>query len=59
VFRAEQIHVIRYDDLALNPLDMLVKLASHLRVDGEFFRSIPKEELKNGVSPVREDPGLQ
>jgi arylsulfatase A-like enzyme len=49
VFRPEQIHVILYDDLAHNPLDTLVKLAHHIEVDGEFFCSIPEEELKQPV----------
>jgi hypothetical protein len=49
VFPAEQLHLILYDDLALNPLDTLLQLASHLGVDGEFFRSIPEEQLKEHV----------
>jgi arylsulfatase A-like enzyme len=49
VFPTEQIHLILYDDLALYPLDTLLKLASHLGVEGEFFRSIPEDELKEHV----------
>jgi arylsulfatase A-like enzyme len=49
VFPAEQMHLILYDDLALKPLDTLVKLASHLGIDGEFFRCISEEELKRRV----------
>jgi hypothetical protein len=49
VFPTEQIHLILYDDLALSPLDTLLKLASHLGFEGEFFRSIPEEELKEHV----------
>jgi hypothetical protein len=49
VFPAEQMHLILYDDLALKPLDTLVNLASHLGIDGEFFRCISEEELKRRV----------
>src|SRR6185312_178498 len=54
VFPVEQVQMILYDDLALNPVDTLVKVASHIGVDGGFFRSLPEEELER---PVFSGPG--
>ena len=49
VFPSEQIHAFLFDDVARSPLETLVKVANHIGVDGEFFRSVSEEELKKPV----------
>ena len=54
VFPAGQLHAILFDDIVQSPHDTLVKLAGHIGVDGEFFRTVPEKQLKR---PVGAGPG--
>ena len=48
-FPADQVHVILFDDLVDRPLDTLIQVANHIGTDGEFFRSLPEDDLSKPV----------
>lgn len=49
VFGFEAVLLLRYEEIAENPRNLLLKVARHLGVDAEGFRSIPQAVLEERV----------
>ncbi len=49
IFEPERILVLRYDDIAADPLNLLSRCCHHIGVDPDFFAALPAEELRQRV----------
>ncbi|MGR9106202.1 MAG: sulfotransferase family protein [Gammaproteobacteria bacterium] len=51
VFPRERFLILYYEDLILNPRNMLKETATHLGVDPAYFDNLPEAELRNRIMP--------
>jgi hypothetical protein len=49
IYPREQLLVERYESIGSEPRALLLRIAAHLRIDPDFFRTLPAEDLRRKV----------